>query len=27
MEFTPDGTEILVAQYNGDIKVMDAETV
>ena len=27
MEFTPDGQEILVAQYNGDIKVMDAETV
>ena len=27
IEFTPDGNEILVAQYNGDIRVMDAETV
>lgn len=27
IEFTPDGQEILVAQHNGDIKVIDAETV
>jgi WD40 repeat protein len=27
MEFTPDGSEILVAVYNGDIKVIDADTV
>lgn len=27
MEFTPDGSEILVAQYSGEIKVMDSETV
>jgi len=27
MEFTPDGSEILVAMYNGDIKVLDADTV
>ena len=27
IEFTPDGNEILVAQHNGDIRVMDAETV
>jgi WD40 repeat protein len=25
MEFTPDGSEILVAVYTGDIKVMDAD--
>jgi len=27
MEFTPDGSEVLIAVYNGDIKVMDADTV
>jgi WD40 repeat protein len=27
IEFTPDGGEILVTQHNGDIKVMDSETV
>jgi len=27
IEFTPDGNEILIAQHNGDIKVMDSETV
>ena len=26
IEFTPDGKEILVAQYNGEIKIMDSET-
>ena len=26
IEFTPDGQEILVAQYNGYIKIMDAQT-
>jgi len=26
IEFTPDGTEILVAQYNGEIKIMDSMT-
>lgn len=26
IEFTPDGSEILVAQYNGEIKVMDSAT-
>lgn len=24
IQFTPDGTEILVALYNGEIKIMDA---
>ncbi len=24
VEFTPDGYEILVAQYNGEIKIMDS---
>ena len=27
IEFTPDGTEILIAQHNGEVRVMDAETV
>ena len=26
IEFTPDGTEILVAQYNGEIRIMDSQT-
>lgn len=26
VEFTPDGYEILVAQYNGEIKIMDSQT-
>jgi len=26
IEFTPDGNEILVATYNGDIKLMDSQT-
>lgn len=26
IEFTPDGQEVLVAQYNGEIKVMDSAT-
>jgi len=26
IEFTPDGSEILAAQYNGDIKLMDSQT-
>ena len=26
IEFTPDGTELLVAQYNGEIKILDATT-
>ena len=26
IQFTPDGTEILVASYNGEIKIMDAQT-
>lgn len=26
IEFTPDGYEILVAQYNGEIKIMDSQT-
>lgn len=26
IEFTPDGEEILVAQYNGEIKIMDSKT-
>ena len=26
IEFTPDGTEILVAQYNGEIKIMESQT-
>ena len=26
IEFTPDGQEILVAQYNGEIKIMDSAT-
>lgn len=26
IEFTPDGQEVLVAQYNGEIKLMDALT-
>jgi len=26
IEFTPDGREVLVAQYNGEIKIMDSST-
>jgi len=26
VEFTPDGSEILVAQYNGEIRIMDSQT-
>ena len=26
IQFTPDGSEILVAMYNGEIKIMDSAT-